>query len=92
MESVPVSALLSVHVKHIVYDCVMILTAIKVRTLGDVAIGSKNQLHILDNALATQRRCRVNTERDAPRSVVLCKEITNRHHNKKPKHGSYSIC
>lgn len=32
------------------------LTAVKVRALRDVAIGSKNQPDILDNALATQRR------------------------------------
>lgn len=30
---------------------IMILTAVKVRTLCNVAIGSENQLHILDNAL-----------------------------------------
>lgn len=33
----------------------MILTAVKVRTLCNVAVGSENQLHILDNALPTQR-------------------------------------
>lgn len=42
-------------VQNTVYGCIIIiLTAIKVRTLGDVAIGCENQLHILDNALATQ--------------------------------------
>lgn len=35
---------------------IMKLTAVKVRALRDVAIGSKNQPDILDNALATQRR------------------------------------
>lgn len=43
----------------------MVLTAVKVRTLSDVAIRSENQLHILDNALETQREgCREETERD----------------------------
>lgn len=43
----------------------MILTAVKVRTLSDVAIGSENQLHILDNALETQGEgCEEETERD----------------------------
>lgn len=37
------------------YCVITILTAVKVRTLRNVAIGSKNQLHILDNALETQR-------------------------------------
>lgn len=47
---------LSEHVMDTVHYCVItILTAVKVRTLRNVAIGSKNQLHILDNALETQR-------------------------------------
>lgn len=37
------------------YCVITILTAVKVWTLRNVAIGSKNQLHILDNALETQR-------------------------------------
>lgn len=37
------------------YCVITILTAVEVRTLRNVAIGSKNQLHILDNALETQR-------------------------------------
>lgn len=32
------------------------LTAIKVRTLGNVAVGSENQLHVLDNALEGEGR------------------------------------
>lgn len=34
---------------------VVILTTVKIRTLCDVAVGSKNQLHILNNALPTER-------------------------------------
>lgn len=57
--------LFSEFVQDTMYDCVtMILTAVKIRTLRNVAIWSKNQLHILDNALATQREgCREKTER-----------------------------
>ncbi len=49
------------------YECaIVILTAVKVRTLCDVAIGSKYQLHILDDALDTQREgCREKIERDS---------------------------
>lgn len=32
------------------------LTAIKVRALRNVAVGSENQLHVLDNALEGERR------------------------------------
>lgn len=58
--------LLSERVQDTMYDCViMILTAVEVRTLCNVAVGSENQLHILDNALATQTEgCREKTERD----------------------------
>lgn len=34
---------------------IVILTAVEVRTLCDVAVGSENQLHVLDDALETQR-------------------------------------
>lgn len=45
-------------------NLITVLTTVKVWTLRDVAVGSKNQLHILNNALATEREGEVKREKE----------------------------